>query len=105
VPHGENLAAALRLEPDPVMAGLIARVYYNLEPADGLEKYLGAWGHMLIVSEDLIDLMHLHPFLAAGSSIQYNVLFPRAGNYKVWSQFQRLGVVNTLAFSLRVNAL
>ena len=60
---------------------------------------------MLIASEDLVDLMHLHPFLAGGSTIQYNVIFPRAGNYKVWSQFQRLGVVNTIAFSLRVNDL
>jgi len=103
--RGENLTASFRLEPDPAIAGLISRIYYTLEPGAGLEKYLGAWGHMLIASEDLIDLMHLHPFLASGSNIQYNVLFPRAGNYKVWSQFQRLGVVNTVAFSLRVSDL
>jgi len=103
--RGANLTAAFRLEPNPVMAGLLSRIYYNLEPSAGLEKYLGAWGHMLIASEDLVDLMHLHPFLAGGSTIQYNVIFPRAGNYKVWSQFQRLGVVNTIAFSLRVNDL
>jgi hypothetical protein len=60
---------------------------------------------MLVVSEDTIDLLHLHPFLASGATIQYNVLFPRAGNYKIWSQFQRLGVVNTVAFSLAVKDL
>ncbi len=103
--RGDNLTAGLRLEPDAVMAGLLARIYYDLEPSEGLEKYLGAWGHMLIASEDLIDLMHLHPFLANGATIQYNVLFPRAGNYKVWSQFQRKGVVNTVAFSLKVSDL
>lgn len=100
-----NLTAALRLEPVQVMAGLETRLFYTLQPNDGLERYLGAWGHMLIASEDLIDMMHLHPFLADISSIQYNVIFPRPGNYKVWSQFQRLGVVNTVAFSLKVNAI
>jgi hypothetical protein len=103
--RASNLTASLRLEPVQVMAGLEARLFYTLTPNDGLERYLGAWGHMLIASEDLIDLMHLHPFLANTSTIQYNVIFPRPGNYKVWSQFQRLGVVNTVAFSLKVTRI
>jgi hypothetical protein len=101
--RGQNLVASLRLEPEQLMAGLQSRLFYSLNPSEGLERYLGAWGHMLVVSEDLIDLMHLHPFLAGNSTIQYNVIFPRAGKYKVWSQFQRLGVVNTIAFSVQVN--
>jgi len=101
--RGDNLTASLRLEPSRMMPGLEARLYYTLEPNEGLEKYLGAWGHMLIASEDLIDLMHIHPFLVNASNIQYTVIFPRAGNYKIWSQFQRLGVVNTVAFAVRVN--
>ena len=102
---GQNLTASIRLEPDPVLTGLMSRIIYSLDPGEGLEQYLGAWGHMLIASEDLIDLIHLHPFLATGSTIQYNAIFPRAGNYKIWSQFQRSGVVNTIACSLRVNDL
>jgi hypothetical protein len=102
---GQNLTASIRLEPETLLAGLMSRIIYTLEPGEGLEQYLGAWGHMLIASEDLIDLIHLHPFLATGATIQYNAIFPRAGNYKVWSQFQRSGVVNTIACSLRVNDL
>ena len=102
---GQNLTASIRLEPEPVLTGLMSRIIYTLEPGEGLEQYLGAWGHMLIASEDLIDLIHLHPFLATGSTIQYNAIFPRAGNYKIWSQFQRNGVVNTITCSLRVNDL
>jgi hypothetical protein len=98
-----NLTASLRLEPEQVMTGLQARLFYTLQPGEGLERYLGAWGHMLIASEDLIDLMHLHPVLASVSGIQYNIILPRPGNYKIWSQFQRLGVVNTVAFSIKVN--
>jgi len=100
--HGTNLTAALRLEPEELITGLQARLYYTLEPSEGLERYLGAWGHMLIASEDSIDMMHLHPFLAGTSIIQYNVIFPRPGMYKVWSQFQRLGVVNTVVTAVKV---
>jgi hypothetical protein len=103
--RGENLMASLRLEPEQLMAGLESRLFYDLAPSDGLEKYLGAWGHMLIVSEDLVDLMHLHPVLAGTATIQYNVIFPRAGKYKVWSQFQRRSVVNTVAFTVKVKEL
>jgi hypothetical protein len=102
---GENLTASLRLEPVELTAGLEARLYYTLEPGSGLEKYLGAWAHMLIASEDLVDLIHLHPFLTDGANIQFNMIFPRPGNYKIWSQFQRLGVVNTIAFCVKVTGI
>ena len=39
-------------------------LFFRVKPADGLEPYLGAWGHMLAASDDLIDLIHTHPFLA-----------------------------------------
>ena len=103
--QSENVAASLRFEPDQPTAGLLTRLVYRLDPAEGLEPYLGAWGHMLIVSEDLIDLIHLHPFLANGSSVQFDVIFPRPGAYKIWTQFQRKSVVNTIAFSVRVAEL
>ena len=102
----DNLAASLKLEPEQPLAGLESKLFYHLDPGVGLEPYLGAWAHMLIVSEDLIDLMHLHPFLGGGTpTIQFNVLFPRPGLYRVWAQFQREGVVNTTRFTLPVKEL
>ena len=72
----------------------------------GLEKYLGAWGHMLAASDDLIDLIHEHPFIAdGGPQIQFNVIFPRALPIGVWVQFQRKGVVNTAHFDIPVKEL
>ena len=51
---------------------------------------------MLIASKDLIDMMHEHPFLADdGPRVEYEVVFPRAGAYRVWVQFQSAGAVNT----------
>ena len=75
-------------------------------PGDGLEKLLGAWGHALVASEDLIDMIHVHPFIAdGGPEIQFNVTFPRAKNYRVWVQFQRQGKVNTAHFDVPVAEL
>ena len=75
-------------------------------PDDGLEPYLGAWGHMLAVSEDLVDLVHTHPFIAdGGPTVQFNLVFPRPGLFRIWTQFQRQGVVNTLHFDVPVRAL
>jgi hypothetical protein len=104
--RAQNLSASLRLDPEKPLAGLETKMFFTLNPAAGLEPYLGAWGHMLAVSEDLIDLLHLHPFLAdGGPTVQFNALFPRPGLYRVWTQFQRSQVVNTVSFTVPVAAL
>ncbi|MEO8126313.1 MAG: heavy metal-binding domain-containing protein [Bryobacteraceae bacterium] len=101
-----NMAASLVTEPAKPIAGTKTMLFFKLDPAEGLEPYLGAWGHMLAVSGDLIDMIHGHPaFGEGGATIQFNVIFPRATNYKVWVQFQRLGVVNTLEFNVPVSVL
>jgi hypothetical protein len=100
-----NLTAALRLEPEQPLAGLETKLFFALTPAEGLEPYLGAAGHMLAASADLIDLLHLHPFLSSGGNIQFNVIFPRSGLYRIWTQFQRESVVNTVVFTVPVKDL
>jgi hypothetical protein len=101
-----NLTAELRLEPEQPLAGLETRLFFHLDPADGLEPYLGAWAHMLAASSDLIDLIHLHPFLAdGGATVQFNVIFPRPGLFRVWTQFQRRGLVNTVTHTIPVKAI
>jgi hypothetical protein len=53
-----------------------------------------------------VDTIHDHPFIATGGpDMQFNIFFPRAGIYKVWIQFQRAGVVNTVAFVIPVKGL
>lgn len=99
----ENVSAALTMDPPEPIAGFKTLLFFDLTPGDGLEPYLGAWGHMLAASEDLVDMIHNHPFLAdGGSRVQFNLIFPRAGMYRVWVQFQRKGVVNTVAFNVPV---
>lgn len=101
-----NMTASLRMEPAQPIAALETRLFYTLDPTEGLEPYLGVWAHMLVVSSDLIDMLHVHPFLKGrDSTIQFNVIFPRSGLYRIWTQFQRKGVVNTTMFTIRVKDL
>ena len=63
-------------------------------------------GNHCAASDDLIDMMHSHPFIAdGGPQIQFNLVFPRARTYRVWVQFQRKGVVNTAHFDVPVKEL
>jgi hypothetical protein len=102
----ENMAVELVTEPQQPISGSKTQLIFRVKPGDGLEKYLGAWGHMLVASDDLIDLIHEHPFIAdGGPQIQFNVIFPRARAYRVWVQFQRKGVVNTAHFDIPVKEL
>jgi hypothetical protein len=109
-----NMEVSLRTEPAAPLAGEKTMLFYRITPREGFEPYLGAMGHMLIASEDLIDLVHTHPFLVDGGlleppaghkQIQFNVIFPRAGRYRVWAQFQRNGQVNTVRQDIEVKAL
>jgi hypothetical protein len=102
----ENMQVELVTDPPQPIAHEKTMMFFRIKPADGLEKYLGAWGHMLAASDDLIDMIHTHPFLAdGGPQVQFNVIFPRARMYRVWVQFQRQGVVNTVRFDVPVEEL
>ena len=89
---GSNIDVELVTEPAFPIAGMKTLMFFRIKPADGLEQYLGAWGHMLAASDDLVDTIHNHPFLAdGGPQVQFNQIFPRARTYRVWVQFQRKG--------------
>ena len=103
--ESQNLKVEFRTSPAEPAAGSETQLHFTLSPADGIEKYLGAWGHMLAASDDLIDMTHTHPFIAdGGPNLEFHVLFPRARTYRVWVQFQRKGVVNTVHFDIPVKA-
>ena len=100
---GPNLRVSMETIPDRPLATTRTQLRFVVNGGKPLEKYLGAWGHMLIASNDLIDMMHEHPFLAdGGPRVEYAVVFPRAGTYRVWVQFQSAGVVNTARFDVPV---
>jgi hypothetical protein len=94
--------------PEHPVAGQKVAMFFRVTPDQNIEPYLGAAAHMLAASGDLIDMIHNHPFAAtdpAGKGyklLQFNMTFPRAEVHRVWIQFQRKGVVNTVAFNVPV---
>lgn len=104
--NAENMQVALTTDPPQPLAGQKTILYFRLSSAEGLEKYLGAWAHMLAGSDDLIDLIHTHPLVAdGGPQVEFSLVFPRARVYRLWVQFQRKGVVNTAHFDVPVTEL
>ncbi|QJD82758.1 hypothetical protein [Cohnella herbarum] len=63
------------------------------EPITDLEPYLGAVGHVVILSEDTEQYLHVHPMeeKAKGPDAKFMTTFPNTGVYKIWGQFQRNG--------------
>jgi hypothetical protein len=108
------------LEPGgPLVAGALIPLTYRLNDADtgqpvrNLEPYLGAWGHTLILSADQSDYLHTHPsemlasgvdpaVLHGGPTVEFKAMFPAAGDYRIWTQFQRAGRVSTVFFTVRI---
>jgi hypothetical protein len=82
-------------------------------PVRDLQRYLGAWGHIMIVSEDLQDFIHAHPYDPAETPghpsaqnppvIEVATGFRRPGLYKLWIQFQRNSIVIPVPFVLKVS--
>jgi hypothetical protein len=102
----ENMKVTLTTEPPQPIAGMETRIFLKMEDYDGMELYLGAWAHMLAASDDVIDLIHSHPYQAdGGADMQFRVYFPRPHGYRVWFQFQKKGVVNTAYFDVPVKEL
>jgi ssDNA-binding Zn-finger/Zn-ribbon topoisomerase 1 len=112
----------LRFEPEQPFAGREAELKYTLvdektgQPVSDLQPYLGAWGHTLILSEDATDYLHSHPTemvpeeadrstLVGSDKVTFETFFPRPGNYRIWSQFQRSGRLITVSFTVAVPRL
>jgi Cu/Ag efflux protein CusF len=112
----------VELQSDPLISGRKITLKYRLtdaatgQPARDLIPYLGAWGHMLILSEDQTDAIHSHPEetipedadlrkVRGGPEFSFDVLFPAPGNYRVWAQFLRGDKLSTVAFTLRAERL
>jgi hypothetical protein len=78
-------------------------------PITDLQRYLGAFGHLVILSEDMTEYVHAHPReetqpdpsapQAGGPEVLYDALLPKAGRYRAWLQFQRKEKLSTAVFT------
>ena len=69
-----------------------------------LEPYLGAVGHVVVLSEDGERYVHVHAEADQGNGPDavFETTFPSAGIYKIWGQFQHRGEVFTVSYVVEV---
>lgn len=97
----------------------------NGQSVTNLEKYLGALGHSVILRDGTLDFIHTHaleadsqgdaaqghsmnamqkePTTGSGPDIKFATTFPEPGVYKIFTQFQHEGKVQTVDYIVKVN--
>ncbi len=104
---GEKIAARVSL--DGAKAGSEAKVRFEVldgdKPATDLEPYMGAMGHLVVVSADGKQYVHAHPDekSEAKNVVTFGAAFPSPGLYKGWGQFKRGGQVRVVPFVVKVD--
>jgi hypothetical protein len=128
-----DITATLTYDPQQFVVGQYGHLTYHLtdtatgRPITDLQTYLGAFGHTLIMSEDMAEYVHSHPLdilampdddggppvflippgadlekLRGGPDVTFEGLMPKPGRYRAWTQFRRHDQVRTLAFTFNV---
>ena len=131
----DDLTAEVSLDPPTFVAGLYGHLNFHLTDTStgravtDLQTYLGAFGHTLIMSEDMVDYVHSHPLdilampdddggppqflippgadlekLRGGPDVTFEGLMPKPGRYRAWTQFRRNGKLYTFATTFSVAA-
>ncbi len=130
----DDITAEILMVPETFTAGQYGHLTYTLTdtktglPITDLQTYLGAFGHALIVSEDIGEYVHAHPvdLVAAASALDggppqfaippdadleairggpeviFEGLMPRPGRYRAFTQFRRKDKLHTFAFTFEV---
>lgn len=113
----DGVKIELTLPPPQLFAGEDVDLPFHFsdaktgEPVKDLQRYLGAFAHALVVSEDLVEHIHTHPqemlegtavTSGGGPDVIFDAFFPRPGKYRAWVQFQRKDRLSTIAFTFDV---
>ena len=130
----DDITATVSFDPPAFVAGPYGHLTFHLtdtrtgRPVTDLQTYLGAFGHSLIMSEDMVDYVHSHSLdilssndddsepqfvippgadlekLRGGPDITFDGLMPRPGRYRAWTQFRRNDVLHTFTTTFEVVA-
>jgi hypothetical protein len=75
-----------------------------------LEPYLGAFGHLVSLRTGDLAYLHTHPAQEAhagergGPAVRFMTIFPTAGTYRLFLDFQHGGTVHTASFTVVVGS-
>jgi hypothetical protein len=105
---GDGLNADVALEN--AKAGGVTRITLSLmdlsdKPVADLQPYLGAGGHLVILSADGAQYVHAHSEdeKPTNGKVVFEAHFSQPGIYKAWGQFQRAGKVHTIPFVMETD--
>lgn len=104
---GENLGSVSTLSNTVLREGKMAMLKLTFTKADGsdgdIAPYLGAFAHVIAVSEDGGSLIHVHPMDGKKPNEgMLHVTFPNKGFYRLWVQFIDGGILKTVSLSVEV---
>ena len=114
-----DLTATVEYDPKTLVAGAYGHLTFHLkkagtdQPVTDLQTYLGAFGHMLTMSEDMVNYVHSHPTdllppsqnvedLRGGPDVMFEGLMPKPGRYRAWTQFRYHDKVHTFVNTFEV---
>lgn len=96
VPQGGKLITGTQMH----IAGVVKKEGKEID-ANSLEDYLGAKAHMVVISLDDKEYLHVHPDVADGK-FDLHTTFKKPGIYRGWIQFLGDGKLHTIDFTLQV---
>jgi hypothetical protein len=68
-----------------------------------LERYLGAFGHLVVLRQGDLGYVHVHPEAQlSGGAVKFWFAAPSPGTYRMFFDYQSAGVVHTAEFTLTV---
>ncbi|SCL40606.1 hypothetical protein GA0074692_5884 [Micromonospora pallida] len=66
-----------------------------------LERYLGAYGHLVVLREGDLGYLHVHPETElAGNAVMFRLTVPGPGRYRFYLDFQVAGEVHTAEYTV-----
>lgn len=101
-------STTIELDNTKLQAGKMAMITYTVTRNDGqqpqITPYLGAPAHVIAVSPDGDELIHVHPMDGATPNTgMIHAIFPSEGDYRVWVQLLDHNVLKTIALSVTVS--
>ncbi len=90
-------AQEAELKPQDLEAG--RRATLEFDAPGNRQPYLGAAGHLVILSEGDLEYLHVHPH---EDDLAFEASFPKAGRYVLFLEYRRAGKVRLSRFEVDV---
>ncbi|WP_433611069.1 hypothetical protein ACQP2P_43215 [Dactylosporangium sp. CA-139114] len=82
---------------------LTFRVFADGAPVTDLERWLAAYGHLVVLRDGDLGYLHVHPEdQLVGGGVKFWLSAPSPGRYRLFFEFQKSGAVHRAEFTVDV---